>query len=122
MGQDTGLEWKRANVAGALCYIVGPLALLIERRDARVRFHALQALLLAASVAVFDLSLKVAEAVFYRRSWEDGLQATAALWWVYYAEIVLWMVMLYFGAELADLSLPGVGGWARRLVGDRNDA
>src|SRR4030042_2150447 len=114
MGESTRPAWKRANLAGALCYIIGPLALLIERKDARVRFHALQALLLAASLAVFDLSLTVAEAAVYRRSWDDGLQATAALWWVSYAEIVLWMVALYFGAELADLSLPGVGAWARK--------
>jgi len=122
MGQTAGLQWKRANIAGALCYVVGPLALLIERRDARVRFHAFQGLLLAASVAVFDLSLKVVEAVFYRRSWEAGLQATAALWWVYYAEIVLGLVMLYSGAELADLTLPGIGDRAKKLAGDRSEA
>ena len=122
MTQTAGPQWKRANIAGALGYVLGPLALLIERRDARVRFHAFQGLLLGASVAVFDLSLKVVEAVFYRRSWEAGLQATAALWWVYYAEIVLWMVMLYFGAELADLSFPGIGDWAKRLAGNRSEA
>jgi uncharacterized membrane protein len=118
MGQDARVELKRVNLAGALGYLIGPLALVIERNDARVRFHAMQGLLLAAVVGVFDLSLKVVEAVVYRGSWEGGLQATAALWWVYCGEIILWMVMLYFGAELAELSLPGVGRWAKKLAGE----
>jgi len=120
MGETARLHSKRAHVAGALCYIIGPLALLIERKDARVRFHAFQALLLGASVAVFDLSLEIIHAVSYRYSWEAGLQATAVFWWVGYAEIVLWMVMTYFGAELADLSFPGVGDWAKRLAAKRD--
>ncbi len=80
-----------------------------------VRFHSVQALLLALSLLVLDLSLWVLLAVIYRESWHAGVRAEAVLWWVYRGEFVLWLVMVYSGYELARVRVPWVGKVAERL-------
>jgi uncharacterized membrane protein len=112
---------SRRKLAGLLCYLIGPLVLIFERKDPRVRFHAAQASLLICSLAVVNLSLIVLQAAAYRHSWDLGLQASSALSWVYSAEVVLWLVLLYFGYELAEVSVPAIGGVAKRLVTGGSD-
>jgi len=80
-----------------------------------VRFHSLQASLLVLSLAAVDLSLWVLLAVIYRESWHAGVKAEAVLSWVYWAQFVLWLVMLYSGYELARVRLPWIGKIAEQL-------
>ncbi len=103
------------HLAGALAYAIGPLALLLRRDHPMVRFHGLQASLLALSLLVIDLSLWVLLAAIYRGSWYAGVQAEAVLRWIGWAEFVLWLVMVYSGYELARVRLPWIGKVAERL-------
>ncbi len=80
-----------------------------------VRFHSLQASLLALSLLVIDLSLSVLLAAVYRSSWYAGVKAEVVLWWVYSAQFVLWLVMLHSGYELAKVRVPWIGKVAERL-------
>jgi uncharacterized membrane protein len=104
------------RVAGILCYLIGPLVLLFEREAPTVRFHAAQASLLAGSLAVLNLSLAVLTAAAYRHSWDLGVRASAAVSWIHSAEIVLWLVLLYFAYELTEVSVPTIGAVAKRLA------
>jgi uncharacterized membrane protein len=103
------------HLAGALAYVIGPLALLLRRDHAIVRFHALQASLLALSLAVVNLSLWILLAAIYRQSWYAGEDAKAVFTLIYRAQLVLWLVMLYSGYELSKVRLPWVGEVAERL-------
>jgi len=103
------------HLAGALSYVFGPFALLLRRDHSMVRFHSLQASLLVLSLAAVDLSLWVLLAVIYRESWHAGVKAEAVLSWVYWAQFVLWLVMLYSGYELARVRLPWIGKIAEQL-------
>ncbi len=103
------------HLAGAVAYVIGPLALLLRRDHAMVRFHAMQASLLALSLAVVDLSLWVLMAAIYRQSWYAGEDAKAVLTWVCWAQFVLWLVMLHSGYELSKVRLPWIGKVAEQL-------
>lgn len=103
------------HLAGALAYVVGPIVLLLRRDQPMVRFHALQASLLALSLLVFDLSLLVLLAAIYRQSWYAGEDAKVVFTWVCWAQFVLWLVMLYSGYELSKVRLPWIGKVAEKL-------
>lgn len=103
------------RLAGALAYVIGPFALLLERDHAIVRFHSLQACLLGISLLVVNLSLSVLVATIYRQSWDAGVAAETALAWVYRCEVLLWLVMLYSGYDLAKVRIPWIGRIAERL-------
>lgn len=98
-----------------MSYVIGPLALLLRRDHPMVRFHSLQASLLALSLLVLNLSLYILLAAIYRESWHAGVKAEAVLSWVYYAHFVLWLVMLYNGYELTKVRLPWIGKVAEQL-------
>jgi uncharacterized membrane protein len=57
-GSDTGLD---SNVAGLLCYlgiwVTGIIFLVIERKDAYVRFHALQSIIVFGTLSVISIIL-----------------------------------------------------------------
>jgi uncharacterized membrane protein len=80
-----------------------------------VRFHSLQASLLALSLAAIDLSLWVLLAAIYRQSWHAGVRAEAVLSWLYWAQFVLWLVMLHSGYELWKVRVPWIGKIAEQL-------
>jgi len=103
------------HLAGALAYVIGPLALVFARKHPMVRFHSLQASLLALSLVVLNLSLSVLLAAIYRESWHAGVKAEVALSWLYRAQFVLWLVMVYSGYELEKVRLPWVGKVAEQL-------
>jgi len=104
------------HLAGALAYVIGPFALLIRRDHPMVRFHSVQASLLALSLLVVDLSLSVLLAAIYRESWHAGVKAEAVFEWFYWAHVVLWMVMVYSGYELARVRVPWIGKIAEQLT------
>jgi len=95
--------------------VIGPFALLFRRDHPMVRFHSLQAALLALSLLVVDLSLSVLLAAVYRESWHAGVKTEAILSWFYWGHVVLWMVMVYSGYELARVRVPWIGKIAERL-------
>lgn len=103
------------HLAGVLAYVIGPFALLLRQDHPVVRFHSLQASLLALSLVVLDLSLWVLLAAIYRESWYAGVKAGVVLTWIYRAEFVLWLVLLYSGYDLAKVRLPWIGRVAEQL-------
>lgn len=107
----------RDRIAGLLCYVFGPLLLLIRSANPRVRFHAIQATLLALSLTVLNLALWIIVASLFGYSWYAGVRAESWLSYVYMAEGLLWMVMLYFGYELRLIEIPTIGATARCLAG-----
>ncbi len=106
------------RIAGLLCYVFGPLLLLIRRSCPGVRFHAIQATFLALVVGIVNLAIWVIIASIFRYSWDAGVRAEPFVSYLYMAELVLWMVMLYFGYELAVIEIPTIGGIAKRLAGE----
>ncbi|RPI29489.1 MAG: hypothetical protein EHM61_01500 [Acidobacteria bacterium] len=105
------------KLAGGLCYVIGPFVLLLRGDHPVVRFHAVQALLLALCLLVINLSLSVLLAAIFRVSWHAGVKAEALLSWVYYAQLLLWLVMVYSGYDLAKVRIPWIGKVAEELAG-----
>ncbi len=104
------------RLAGALAYVIGPFVLLLRRDHPVVRFHGIQAWLLALSLLVLNLSLAILLAAIYRQSWHAGVAAESVLSWVYRAQVLLWMVMVYSGYDLATVRLPWIGQAAEELA------
>ena len=90
------------RLAGALAYVIGPLVLLFRRDHPVVRFHSMQACLLALSLLAIDLSLWVLLATIYQQSWDAGVAAYAVLTWVFRGQVLLWMVMVYIGLRFGQ--------------------
>ncbi|HXK61672.1 MAG TPA: hypothetical protein PLP42_17435 [Acidobacteriota bacterium] len=108
------------KIAGLLAYVIGPFVLLLQRNHPTVRFHAMQASLLAISLAVINLSLYIVLAAIYWRSWYAGVAAQKYIYWFYYGEVVLWIVMLWQGYDLVKVRLPWIGAVAEQLAGERD--
>lgn len=103
------------RLAGALAYVIGPLVLLFRRDHPVVRFHSMQFCLLALSLLAIDLSLWVLLATIYQQSWDAGVAAYAVLTWVFRGQVLLWMVMVYSGYDLAKVRVPWIGKVAEQL-------
>ena len=106
----------RPRLAGLLCYALGPLMWAARPAHPRIRFHAVQASLAAAVVAMFNLALSIIQATVCRHDLLWCRRVEAASWCVYSVELVLWAVTAYLGYQLADFQLPGIGKTAQRLA------
>lgn len=104
---STGLQ---ANLAGLLCYILGPITglvfILIERSNGFVRFHAWQALFTFGGLLVVSVVLSL-------------LRFIPLLPWLLslllsFVALVLWIVMMVKAYQGERFALPVVGELAEK--------
>ncbi len=94
--------------AGSYLVVLGPLVLLLERKSAFVKFHALQSTLGFAVLLGFYLAVKYLN--LYYISMLPGLAC------MFFA--LFMMLKAYYGEEY---KLPGIGSLAYHAVYDSND-
>lgn len=88
------------NVAGTLCYILGPITgaifLLIEKRNKFVRFHAIQSILFSVIAWAINLLIKNSlVSIFF---------------------IVLWVMLMVKAYNNEEWQLPLIGKIAKDIV------
>lgn len=94
--------------AGSYLVVLGPLVLVLERKSAFVKFHALQSTLSFAVLLGFYLAVKYLN--LYYISWAPGLMC------LFFA--IFMMMKAYYGEEY---KLPGIGSLAYHAVYDCSD-
>ncbi len=118
---DLGIE---PNLAGLLCYLpvccIGPVfavvAVVVEKQNRFIRFHALQSLLLAAAGivvfgAIWMLSLLVG---FISGLLSLLVSAVGALLGLAMLGLTIWMMIKAYGKE--ELELPVIGEMAKKWL------
>lgn len=117
---STGLS---SRAAAALAYsgwwVTGAIVWFVERRDAFVRFHAAQAVVvfgLAALLVLVFGALALASLAWLPATF-GVFPGAAALTWA--AGIVLWGMAMWKAAGGETWRLPLTAGWAERLSGGR---
>lgn len=103
------------NLVGALSYafgcISGILIYLLETESDRVKFHALQSILVFALLTILSC-LSVVLAIF-----TDFVpfRITSSLIWI--LQFVLWLVLIVRTYQGYTIKIPGIGDFAQRQVG-----
>ena len=115
--RTSGLSPRTGSVLAYLAWwVTGALMLIVERRDATIRFHAAQALVglggvwLAGSIAAGAAFLLL---LFSSSAFSVLLWLAAAIWC---AGVVVWVVCLYKAARGEPWRMPGAARLADRLV------
>jgi uncharacterized membrane protein len=114
----TGLDER---LAGVLCYsmgwLTGGLFLILERRNATVRFHAAQSLVLfgAATLVVVAFGAATALALVWSSRAFQLMRVSGDLLWASVA--VLWLVLLLRAGRGEVWRVPLVAALADRIAG-----
>ena len=112
--EDTSLHMN-VNLACALCYLLGCISgilfFVLETRSKKIRFHALQSILiftLLAFLSVLSAFLAiVTDFVPFRL-------AISAIWIL---QFVVWLFMILKAYEGKTVKIPGLGDFAQEQVG-----
>lgn len=113
---STGVD---ARLSSILCYagwwVTGLVFLFAERKDAKVRFHAAQSLVVfgAITVALFLCGGASAIAFFVAAPTFQMLQAFGNAIW--FAAVALWLLLLVKTWRGEDLRLPVAGALAMKI-------
>ncbi len=113
---STGVD---ARLSSILCYagwwVTGLVFLFAERKDAQVRFHAAQSLVVfgAITVALFLCGGASAIAFFVAAPTFQMLQAFGNAIW--FAAVALWLLLLVKTWRGEDLRLPVAGALAMKI-------
>ncbi len=103
---STGLD---RNVGGLLSYVCGPISgiifLIIEKKSAFVRFHAMQSTVTFAGLFVIGLITNVLPVL--------GVLISLLLAPV---TLILWIILMYKAFQGERFKLPLVGDWAEQLL------
>ncbi len=103
------------NLAGALCYafgcISGIIFFVLETDNKRVRFHALQSILLFAGLSilcVISIILTIVTDFFV-------FEVANSLIWL--LQFVLWIVLIIKTYQGQTIKIPGLGDFAQQQAG-----
>jgi uncharacterized membrane protein len=117
MQSSTGLP---SHTAAALAYsgwwLTGAILWFVERRDARVRFHAAQATLTFAAIAFFIMlcmGLALASLSFLPVLFSVFAWLGAGAW---AGGVVLWVVVMWRALSGDEWRIPIAAEWAERLA------
>jgi uncharacterized membrane protein len=103
------------NLAGALCYLFGCISgilfFVLETDNKRVRFHALQSILLFTSLSFLQIG-SIFMAIFTDVQVFSVLNGILGL-----AYFVLWLIMVIRTYQGHDIKLPVIGDFAQKTVG-----
>ena len=113
-GEKTTLHIN-PNLAGALCYlfacISGILFFLLETENKRVRFHALQSILVFTVLSL----LTVASAVLaIMTDFVPFRLANMTIWIIHF---IVWLLMIISTYQGKTIKIPGIGDFAQEQVG-----
>ena len=113
-GEETSLHID-PNLAGALCYlfacISGILFFLLETQNKRIRFHALQSILIFTVLSL----LTVASAVLAILT--DFVPFRLANYTIWIIHFLVWLVMVISTYQGKTIKIPGIGDFAQEQVG-----
>ncbi|HEY4490597.1 MAG TPA: hypothetical protein VI958_01305 [Acidobacteriota bacterium] len=103
------------NLAGALCYLFGCLSgilfFVLETENKRIRFHALQSILIFA--VLFAISFLSALLSIFTNF--VAFQILNSIMWA--LQFVVWVVMVIRTYQGSTIKIPGLGDFAREQVG-----
>ncbi|HEX5437867.1 MAG TPA: DUF4870 domain-containing protein [Gemmatimonadaceae bacterium] len=116
--EESGLA---PNLAGALAYLFAPLGgilfLVVEKKNAFVRFHAAQSVVFGVAFIIAWVALAILGMILAAVpiiGWLIGVLLTFALWVVGF---VLWLMLSYRAYQGKEWELPVIGVQARKLIG-----
>ena len=107
------------RTAMALAYsgwwVTGAIVWLLERQDARVRFHAAQSMIVfgGAALLVLVLAGMAAVSLTFLPGMFGWLVSAAGLTWV--AAVVLWIVVMWKVVRGDEWTVPAAAEWVNRL-------
>lgn len=114
-GEEQSSLQMDPHLVGALSYafgcISGILIYLLETQSNRVKFHALQSMLVFALLTILSF-LSVVIAIFTNFA---PFQITSSLIWI--LQFVLWLVLIVRTYQGHTVKIPGIGDFAQRQVG-----
>ncbi len=106
MSQSSGTKLE-PNVAGLLCYVLtwltGLVFFLIEKKDAFVRFHAMQSIVVFGTITVVTIVLDFIPVVGWIINILLGLLA-----------FVLWIILMIKAYQGEKFKLPVIGDLAEK--------
>lgn len=113
-GEKTSLHID-PNLAGALCYlfacISGILFFVLETQNKRVRFHALQSILIFTVLSLLTVASIVLAIL---TDFVPFRLATGTIWIIHF---IVWLVMIVFTYQGKTIKIPGIGDFAQEQVG-----
>ncbi|MCI0413548.1 hypothetical protein L0222_12215 [bacterium] len=113
-GEKTSLHIN-PNLESSLCYlfecISGLLFFLIERDNQRIRFHALQSILM---FTVLGFLTVVSSGLAILTDFEPFRLANYLIWIIHF---VIWVVMIVATFRGKTIKIPGIGDFAQEQVG-----
>lgn len=115
---STGLD---PQLAGLLCYILGPITglifFLVEKTNSVVRFHAAQSIVFGILWVVLWVAVTVLGIILTQISWTIGNLFGLVTLLVWLGLFIVWIVLLIKGYSGQKWKLPVVGDMAERIVG-----
>jgi uncharacterized membrane protein len=100
-----------ANIAAVLAYVLGFVSglafLLMEKDNKYVRFHAMQSVLLFATVTILNVTLSIVPI----------LGALAAAFVVWPSTVIIWLFLMYKAFSGERFKLPILGDFAEQQIG-----
>jgi uncharacterized membrane protein len=103
------------NLAGALCYlfacISGILFFLLETQNKRIRFHALQSILMFTVLIFLSIGSAILAIV---TDFVPFRLASSTIWILHF---VIWLVMIISTYQGKTIKIPGIGDFAQEQVG-----
>lgn len=113
-GEKTSLHIN-PNLESALCYLFecmsGLLFFLIERENKRIRFHALQSILM---FTVLGFLTVVSSVLAILTDFESFRIANYLIWMIHF---VIWVVMIIATFRGKTIKIPGIGDFVQEQVG-----
>jgi uncharacterized membrane protein len=110
---STGLTSRTASVLSYLgWWITGLIFWAVERRDALVRFHAVQATITFGGLALLIIALGVFGLVMLSVAPRGFLFFAGAAFFVWAGSVVLWLVALWQASQGKRWRIPLAAAWA----------
>jgi uncharacterized membrane protein len=103
------------NLACALCYLMGCISgilfFVLETESKKIRFHALQSILMFTLLALLSI-LSAILAIL--TDFVPFRLATSGIWIL---QFVVWLYMILTSYQGKTVKIPGIGDFAREQVG-----
>ena len=103
------------NLAGALCYLLGCISgilfFVLETQNKRIRFHALQSILIFTVLTLLSLGSAVLAIL---TDFVPFRLASSTIWILHF---VVWLVMIINTYQGKTIKIPGIGDFAREQAG-----
>jgi uncharacterized membrane protein len=113
-GEESSLHID-PNLAGALCYLLGCISgilfFVLETRNKRIRFHALQSILIFTVLTLLSMGSAILAIL---TDFVPFQLASSTIWILHF---VVWLVMIISTFQGKTIKIPGIGDFATEQVG-----